>query len=121
VSSTEQLATEGGEELQRFSAVGLEGGLRLDPRFGVRKGLEDASPAPDGPLDHRSVDQEQQHDRSLLERRGGPVRRVRQVVLEVQARIPHGFLEQGGTMFIVTVQSVVSEPANPIVGELADK
>jgi hypothetical protein len=39
----------------------------------------------------------------------------------MKARIADRFLEQGRPMFVVTMQSVVSEPADPVTGELADK
>jgi hypothetical protein len=121
VRPPEQLTTEGRKELERRLAVRLQCGLGLDPRLGVSERLEDASPSPDRPFNHCPVNQEQEHDRSLLQGGDRPVRRVRQIVLEMQARIADRFLEQSRTMFVVTMQSVVSEPADPMTGKLADK
>jgi hypothetical protein len=121
VRPPQELTAKGRKELERRLAVGLQRGLSLDPRLGVSERLEDASPAPDGPFNHGPVNQEQKYDRSLFQRGVGPVRRVRQVILKMKARIADRFLEQGRPMFVVTMQSVVSEPADPMTGKLADK
>jgi hypothetical protein len=114
----EQLMPEGGQELERLLEVGSQGRLAFDPRLRVRKRLEDATSTPDGTLDDTSVDQDQQNDRSLMQRHRRPVLGACQIVLEVQARVADSFLEQRDTMLVVAVQTVVGEAALPTVGHI---
>ena len=118
MSTPEQLVPEGGQELERRLEVGLQGRLAFDPRLRVWERLEDATSTPDGTLDDAPVDQEQQNDRSLMQRHRRPVVGACQVVLEVQARVTDCFLEQRDTMLVVAVQTVMGEPAIPASGQV---
>ena len=82
------------QQLERLFQVRSQRRLAFDPRLGVRQRLEDATPFPDAALDHAPVDQEQQDDRSLMQRHRRPVLGMRQVVLEVQPGVSDRFLEQ---------------------------
>jgi len=110
--------TQCGQELERVLEVGSKGRLAFDPRLRVGKRLEDATSAPDGTLDDTPVDQHQQNYRSLVQRHRRPVFGACQIVLEVQARVTDGFLEQRDTMLVVTVQTVLGEPALPALGQV---
>ena len=85
----------------------------------MRERLEDATSSPDRPLDDAPVDQKQQDDRSLMQRHRRPVLGIGQIVLEVQAGVADGFLEQRDTMLVIAVQAVMSELADPS-GEAVD-
>jgi len=121
MSAPQQLMAEGGQELERLFEVRSQRRLAFDPRLRVRERLEDAACSPDGALDDTPVDQEQQNDRSLMERHRRPVVGACQIVLEVQARVTDCFLEQCDTMLVISVQTVVSEPALPAVGQITDE
>jgi len=118
MGAPEQLVTEGGQEFERLLEVGSQGRLAFDPRLRVGKRLENATSAPDGALDDAPVDQDQQNDRSLMQRHRRPIVGACQIVLEVQARVTDGFLEQRDTMLVVSVQTVVGEPSVPAPGQV---
>ncbi len=112
---------EGGQQFERLLDVRAQRWLAFDPRFRVRQGLEDAACSPERAIDDTPVDQEQQDDRSLVERHGRPVVRTRQVILEVEARVTDRLLEERDAMLVILVGTVMSELAFPAVGQVTNK
>jgi hypothetical protein len=121
MSASEQLVPQRGQELECRLAVGMQGRLAFHPRLGVREGLEDAAPTSNGSIDDPSIDEKQENNRSLLQRHDRPVCRFGQVVFQMQPRVPDGFLEQSGKMFVILVRAVMSEFTNPQLRQLSDE
>jgi phage gp36-like protein len=80
----------------------------------VRERLEDAPAAPDGSFNQSAVDQEQEHDGSLMERHSRPVTGVGQIIFQMQSRIANRFLQKSCAMLVITVKRVMRELSFPV-------
>jgi hypothetical protein len=116
-----ELMTQSREELEGRFEIRMQGWLTLHPRLRVRLRLEDATSPPDRPIDDAPVYQEQEDDCSLGKRRCRPVRRVGQVVLQVQTGVADGLFKERGAVLIIVVQPVMSELTYPEARQLTDE
>jgi hypothetical protein len=98
-----EFESEGAEQFQDWLLERLQGALILDPGFRVGHRLEDPTTPPGRPLDHAAVHQEQQDRRSFRQRRFRPELGPGQVVLQVEAGVTSGFVEERQAMLVITV------------------
>jgi hypothetical protein len=121
VNAPKKLVPKGGNKLQRFGQVGPQRRLALDPRFGMRQRLEDATSSSDRPFHDTPIDQKQENDSPLIQRHCRPVGGIHQVVLEVQTCVSNRFLEQRNAMLVIVVQTIMSELADPVASQMCNE
>ena len=87
----------------------------------MRQRLEDALAVARRSLDHALVDEEKKHGGRVPELHLGPEPRSAQIVVEMQADVPGGFLDQSREMLVVAVQPVMSQPSGPALAQFTNQ
>src|SRR4051794_21680691 len=111
MSATTHLVSQCRDQLDDGLEKGAQRCLGRDPRLGMRQRFEDPAAAADGSLDNPLVNQEKKDGGFPAQLHTSPVTGPAKVILQMQANVPDGLLDQCAQVLVISMVSIMSETA----------